>query len=166
MAWTKLTEIVSTATADDYPSETITALDWLFVVGEMTGTGDTRINFQLGSGGSVDTNTNYFQRYSPDYSGTWSTNNSTDGIRGDLPNSGSQTTYFNYLIQNIDGFRKNIQCDQVLRNGQNDTNAPLSMRLWATWNETDQANIINFENRETGSFTSIKATVWGTDYTP
>ena len=37
MAWTKLTEIVSTATADDYPSETITALDWLFVVGEMTG---------------------------------------------------------------------------------------------------------------------------------
>tara|TARA_R100000781_G_scaffold24394_1_gene18075 strand:- start:585 stop:1085 length:501 start_codon:yes stop_codon:yes gene_type:complete len=164
MAWTKLAEIDDSSTTDNVDSGAFSEVDWLFIQGKMNGTGAVRINFQLGDGGSIDTDTNYYQRYAVNFGGTWSTNNAINGIRGDQPSLSNSPTYFTYIISNPDGFLTSVWNQQSVLNGNDDTTAPIAVQMWATWNETNQANIINFNNRETGSFTSIKATIWGTNY--
>jgi hypothetical protein len=165
MAWEKLADVSISSEGDLVSSGTFTAKKYLMVQTSMIdGTGNSAPTLRVGTGGTLDTGSNYARRSSSNGGSDSAPSSAQVWIQGQKPpNAGNAAD--TYYIINISDKEKLIMCWSLNNQTSGAGTAPSRSEIVGKWvNTSAQIDIIGIANDDSGDFgIGSRITVYGTD---
>ena len=162
MTWEKLASPATlSSTADVISSGTFTAKKHLYFEAFLVNSGSIMVELKLGSGGSIDTGSNYSTAWTRDGGSQSYRQGGHDSIESET--YPSSNAFVQGWIDNTSAGRKLAHL-RLIYDGGTDV-VPTRVEIYGKWdNTTAQANVLEIFNNGSGDFTTgSKLVVWGTD---
>jgi len=162
--WEELESLDISSTGDDFDSTTFETKKYLWVQYSVSGTSSLRTRLFLGTGGTIDTGSNYAFRRSKNHEADSTFTAGGYGIVNADGSPNSTQEYVNCFIVNDSAHEKMSVWQEIRDNTAGAGNVPGTSEGVGKWaNTSGQINIVSLRNDGGGDITSGHLRVWGSD---
>lgn len=160
--WQQLASTTLGGAADTISSGAFTSKKYLYYELHAINSGQVEPNIRVGTGGSIDSGSNYARRSS--YNGAADGTSTSNSWFGQCWNSAATSNFISGFILNVNGREKLGIAEGITQNTAGATNCPTRAEEVSKWTNTSQINIIDAVNTDTGDFAAGSSLIiWGSD---